>query len=423
MKFESSIKKRITRILLLFTLLLTSIYSFLLLGYSWVVEDNVFNRLVDQEAKYLLETYRVSGQLNQPRVPYMRLFESWHQAPPEVYQQHLSDPDRIEFTTSSGATFHVKELKLGQHTAVLAADVSAYEVSKDYLPTISLWLLLALVGVALIALKLSLVVANSALHPLARLADKVALSQQQKLSAGFSDDFPKNEIGYLAQAFEKSIVQLQSALQREVDFTRDVSHELRTPATVLKNLSQQLQGNGQLDVKSVGLFSQAVNQLEQTVTTLLALAREESVHSEHLSLLSVLEDCVVNHYELVNAEHFVLNIKVAPDFKVAANKNLLVILINNLLSNALHHASDKGLTVRTEGCNVIFENYTNSAITPDPFALHVKGESSSGLGLGLNLVQRICQSQGWHCECDSYEDLFRITLYTSVASVSSNPPS
>ena len=47
-------------------------------------------------------------------------------------------------------------------------------------------------------------------------------------------DFPPDEIGALAAAFDQAQARLHDFLQREQAFTRDASHELRTPLTVIE---------------------------------------------------------------------------------------------------------------------------------------------------------------------------------------------
>ncbi|QTH73032.1 HAMP domain-containing protein [Pseudoalteromonas xiamenensis] len=52
----------------------------------------------------------------------------------------------------------------------------------------------------------------------------------------------EDEIGELAQAFNRTYSELENAMQREKDFTRDISHELRTPITLIKNVLSTTSG-------------------------------------------------------------------------------------------------------------------------------------------------------------------------------------
>ena len=150
--------------------------------------------------------------------------------------------------------------------------------------------------------------------------------------------------------------------------------------------------------------------MQQTVTTLLALAREESLHIESVTLLSVLEDCVINHYELNQKQNFNLNIDIPANLQVQANENLLIILINNLLSNAVNYSSGNWLDIRCAGNKVYFENKRHPIELNEPFSAHSKGENSLGIGLGLNLVKRVCDLFNWQVNLEKHDDTFCLVI-------------
>jgi signal transduction histidine kinase len=412
MKFKHSIYRRIVATFLLFTVFLCVIFSFLLLAYAWVIEDNIFNRFVDNEASYITRHYENTGQVIEPRIRFMQLYNNWQSLPAEIAQQHIQTPDQIEFDLPAGGSLHIKVLTLGHSEYVLAADVSGFEVSKDYLPLISIWILAVILGISAIALYISLVIAKNAVGPLKQLTEKVASSKNDKRSSNISQNFPNNEIGYLAQTFEKTFDHLQQILQRESDFTRDVSHELRTPTTILKNLmhASSQKASITLNQKESRQFCYAVLEMEQTITTLLALARQESLHFEELSLLAIIEDCVINHYELNNNDTFILQVQVDSQYKLVVNKNLLKILINNLLSNAVRYSSGDWLSISIVNDVLIFENSSSPLLLPDPFKTNSKGENSEGIGQGLNLVKRVCTLFDWHVALESTENNFKIKI-------------
>ena len=97
-------------------------------------------------------------------------------------------------------------------------------------------------------------------------------------------------------------------------------------------------------------------------------------------------------------------------YKLVANKNLLKILINNLLSNAVRYSSGNWLSISIVNDVLIFENSTSLLILPDPFESNAKGENSVGIGQGLNLVKRVCALFDWEIHLELTEDNFKIKI-------------
>ena len=410
MKFPHSIQNRIIKLFVVFTFFLSLVYSLFLLNYSWGVEEAIFYRLVANEEHFITEYYKENEEIPSPRLSFVTAYTRWQDLPVSVFQQHQLDPHRIEFELPGGGGIHIKTIVLGGNSVILAIDVTTFEVGKDYLPIISKQLVILLLIITVIALFVSFMVSRSAIRPLKRLTEKVESSKNTKINKDFSAEFEQNEVGFLAQTFETSILHLQNVLQRESDFTRDVSHELRTPITILRNLELKTREAANFNEKDSRQFHFAITQMQQTVTTLLALAREESLHIESVLLLSVLEDCVINHYELNQKQNFNLNVDIPANLQVQANENLLKILINNLLSNAVNYSSGKVLDIRFADNNIYFENKRHPIELNEPFSANSKGENSLGIGLGLNLVKRVCDLFNWQVNLDKHDDSFCLVI-------------
>lgn len=403
---DISIEQRMVRWFTLFTLAIAATYSLIILGYSWMVEDNVFNRLVAREAAALQSHYRETGAILTPRAEYLKLYRSWDELPESVYRQHLRKPEQIEFVLNDGSTLHLHPFQLGEQPAILAADISAFEVSPDYLPYVSVYLLAAVILAVVASLLLARNVARRALGPLTDLRDRVALLKQQPLQAGFAERFPDNEIGFLARSIEDSVLHIQAVLQRETDFTRDLSHELRTPVAILKNLASQASLNG----REKDTLKTAVESIQHTTETLLALARQESQQMEDIALLTFLEDLLINHYGLSQDPDFELELDIEPSFTARANRNLLTLMCNNLVDNALKHANTRHLRIVATASQLRFENSSNSVPINTPLAPGQRSVESSGLGVGLYLVDRIVQHLGWYLAVEQVPGCFTVIL-------------
>jgi signal transduction histidine kinase len=371
------------------------IYSFLIVLYSWTIEDNIFNRLVNDEATHITEQFKRSGEVLPPKADYMRLVENFTDLPIEIQKEYPSNPSKVEYQTRSGKTLHMTTIKLGGQHLFLLADVEQFEVSKDNMPNLLVWLLVIACLISAIALVVSLQTAKKITGPLKALASDV-----NKKNAGNieSDAFPENEIGLLALNTKNAFNQLNTALERERVFTKDISHEIRTPVAIIQNVLSASKKEKTITESNFDTVTEAVANINQITSILLALARSESSQTETVNLTAELEFLIINQFDFLLAEagkHLELTLNFEGDVKVTCNQNLVSILMLNLLSNMVRHASSDYAEITLNERQLIFKNQTQQNTINSPFVSGVKGEQSEGLGHGLNLIQRICEQSNW----------------------------
>lgn len=430
MKFRanSRISSAITKLVFAVTLTLTLLYSIFVLGYSWVIEDNIFNRLVAQQVSAIKNKYQATGEVGISRSQIYELYRGWEQIPSEIRTSFDEEPNRVEFSMANGKTYHLARFYLGNEEYVLLADVDGFEVSRDYLSNIIIWLIgFSFISCALVAF-LGWRMGRKIAEPIEDLAIKV-----KRLDAGDTSSLiqltaqvPNNEIKALAHAIEQSFIQLNEALAREVHFTKDISHEIRTPISVLQNaLSQGVNASVEANqnvnsicfsAKSVKQMRSAADKLTQTTHVLLALARNESSITEEVSLNQVIEQCVLNHFGLNHTSRgnqLELDVNMPSDDVVKnVNRNLLEILVNNLLSNVVAHASGKTVELLLNNSSIRITNEF-SEVLPDNFqSSGIKADVSEGIGQGLSLIERICNVVGWkvNVEIDNELKLFKVLI-------------
>lgn len=409
MAYQESIQRKIRFSIVSFTAVVSVFLISLLVIYAWVIEDNIFNRLVSEEAGFIKQQYQLTGEVTSPRIPFMTMYGDWSELPESVQILRQQSPTRIEFPLNDGGAIHVTDIQLGNATYLLAANVSSYEISKDYLPKLLPWIALILLGTIFSAFTLARYLARQVVQPLQHIASRV-VSQQSDQPLQFTQSFANDEIGYLAQTISSSFNRLQEALQREADFSRDISHELRTPVAVLKLVAGRLNSQAPLDEASISRVKSAIFEVEQSLVVLLALSREESVETQTLSLLQEVEHCVINHFSLSSRDDVELNIAIAPTYRISCNRNLLHILLNNLLDNVVNHASKVALSISLVDDQLVFSNPVNAVLSEDVLSPQVKGQHSDGLGQGLHLVKRICEKCGWSVEVSAIHGEFTLAI-------------
>jgi signal transduction histidine kinase len=276
----------------------------------------------------------------------------------------------------------------------------------------------------LVAFLLGGMTARRVVDPLLRLATQVGERPAMPSQTRFAHEYPDNEIGRLATAFDETYNELEAALQRERLFTADVGHELRTPLMVISSSSELLLDDPALaDVYRTRLLRihSASKEIDQQLAAYLMLSRSAgAAHGFALAeVLGVAQEEAARWR--ARAAQLGLEIELeanactqpAPPAQAAGGRlpvypaPLLRIVLSNLIRNALQHASSgTRIVIRTTPALIeVADDGPGIALDVQPtvFAPFVHGGSASpeNLGLGLSLVQRICQHQGWQVSLDS----------------------
>lgn len=277
---------------------------------------------------------------------------------------------------------------------------------------------------ALAAAGIALWLAERVIEPVKELARRVRGIGPDTPPTELAADFPADELGELARAFEQSLERLAAFIARERAFTADVSHELRTPLAVIRGAAEVLLADDARPEKErqrLERIERAAADMADLSTALLAMARErDEGRRPPVDLVALLEDTLEKHRHLLRGKAVepVLEISARP--LLAADPSLVAILLANLIRNSFTY-TDSGevrisleadrLTVRDTGRGIPREALDKV------FQRLYKGRDSQGAGIGLSLVRKICARYGWDIRLDSEE------RQGTLAELRFNPPS
>ena len=146
--------------------------------------------------------------------------------------------------------------------------------------------------------------------------------------------------------------------------------------------------------------------MEQTVTTLLHLAREEHTVAEmtQVKLLPLIEQSIIEHSYLLEGKRVEVAVSDNCNISIAAQQGMLKVLLDNLLSNAFQYTNTGNVNIKFDDNKLIIED-TGPGIEEDISAkiteIAVKGSQSTGYGFGLSIVKRLCEHQKWPLTIES----------------------
>lgn len=416
------------RIVIAFTALTIAVSGLLSLSIVAVVhwvEENIVSEELGKQLSHVIERHRAgqsvpefggSARLYAPGLPF-----------PDHLPTHLAHklknvrPGFTEIETEPQAYYVFRRDADGQ-PFILVREQDEFEARENALFVI---VFIGFLFSVLLAWGIGRLTARRVIDPVVYLANRVQqidlnIPQQKKLS----QDFPEDEVGQLASAFDNAMSRLQGALERERLFTSDVSHELRTPLMIIASSCELLLtfSPPQREKQHVERIHRATLDMIDLVRTFLLLARAESgsATATHTATLTEIAREQAAHWgEHIRAKglRFELHLDDAQNPR-QYDPTLLRAVISNLLRNALHYTEQGEVRLKTDATGFCVEDsgigipdaHKESMFNPFVRGTHARGE---GLGLGLSLVKRICEQAGWEI---TLEDLspsgtrFRIRL-------------
>ncbi|WP_305908670.1 HAMP domain-containing sensor histidine kinase [Methylomarinum sp. Ch1-1] len=247
------------------------------------------------------------------------------------------------------------------------------------------------------------------LKPVMSLADEVRTLDLGAAEAIEVDSYAQDEVGFLASEFDSYINRIRRLIEREREFTANASHELRTPLTIIKAATEALllRQNLPEDIRTRLLrIERAVNEMNNCLQVLLILSREpdrSQLLTDSTDLVRLVEQ-LLEDYESLRppAVKIVKHFAARPVIK--AQEAMLSIVLCNVIKNAFSNTVEGAITIEIDDHRLTLTD-TGKGIPqeclPQVVKRGYKDRHSEGQGLGLSLVQRICDYYQWRLSIDS----------------------
>lgn len=290
---------------------------------------------------------------------------------------------------------------------------------EEFIDRINLFFLYSAVGGTLIALLLGIFLSRTISRPIRELTRAThAIAQgdlQQQVNVRSQD-----ELGELAQAFNKMSAELSRSVNARKQMTADIAHELRTPLSLILGHAEAVHdGVLQPTRENFEIIREEAARLEHLVDDLrtlsLADAGELSIQPQTVSPSQLLEE-VASHYRFqTQTKNLTLKLDLPaslPDLELDPGR--ITQVLTNILDNAVRHTPAGGVITlaswRTPDGVALSIRDSGPGLPPadlerifDRFyrADESRHRADGGSGLGLAIAKSIVQAHGGTLRAES----------------------
>lgn len=229
----------------------------------------------------------------------------------------------------------------------------------------------------------------------------------------------KNEFDVIIDGLNLMAEELSSIETLRTDFIANVSHELKTPLAIIGNYATLLQDKDLKEDKRIEYTENLVittKRLSELITNILKLNKldNQNIYQKFdiFNLSEQLCECLLGFEEIWEQKNIEIQTEIEEDVNIKSSSELLSLVWNNLISNAVKFTEPGGsikltlrmnkgiieVSVKDTGCGI---SKATGRYIFDKFYQGDTSHSSYGNGLGLALVKRVIDVLGYDISVDS----------------------
>lgn len=333
----------------------------------------------------------------------------------EDYKKVLEGEKKIKLYKQENLNYSLlidymkKDSSIYAVTMIVPNVADAFQIANTFLIVVSAFtILIAIIFIAFLVKKIT-----KPLQSFEQFATNMKNNEYVPIYVSTRDELEDvakslNTMGKQITVFQKSLQEKNLQMEQLLE---NVAHDLKTPISLI-----QLYANGIKDGIDDGTFLETIleenERMSAMVNQLLYLSRIEKKQNDSgpVNLSILLQDLIDKYMILAKERKMELRAEIEKDICIVGNEDLLQSLFSNLITNAVKYASGEVIISKLcrQNNDILFsiQNDTdNDSLDLDkiwiPYYVEEKSRNKklSGTGLGLSVVKKICETQGYSIDC------------------------
>ncbi len=262
-------------------------------------------------------------------------------------------------------------------------------------------------------------------RPIKKLAENIKSRNSDDLSAIDNKNMP-SEIAPLVKALNNLFLKINDMIKRERSFISDSAHELRSPLTALKvqlEVAELAEDDSKVRKEALEKLGMGIARASRLVEQLLELSRLEAYRGRQTNNAQMIDwnelitKVVGEHQSAAENQKITLEYEKKGTFCLKEGYPLLwALLLRNLLDNAIRY-SPQGANIKLTMENRAIRVFNAPAHVSEDIIPRLKerffrppGQSQSGSGLGLSIVDRIAKLHHCKLKLQNKDDGFEVSV-------------
>ena len=415
MKFRHSLHSRIIIAFCIFGTVLGAIFAVSVYISLDFIDDNLVDSRLNEEVENFIAHYKRYNNYPRPGSPFITSYVGTESMPLYVLDMIKGFSEGLHEVNYGPEEYHIAIQRLPDQPALLYLfyEVSALEFTERRKVSIRLVLIAGVILIFAMGLWIGWLTSRRVIAPVVHLSHIVDKSGPDNLPTDLSKAFYNDEVGVLAKGLEQAMKRVETFVEREQQFSRYASHELRTPVTIIKGavvlLKRKLSGEEDPAWRPLMRIERSVTNMENIIETLLWLSREDMPVDQKQSfpLTPVVQETIEQNRYLIGNKPIDIEIISEAEPQIALPTSFFQIAMTNLIRNAIQYTASGKISVVVKADRVRVTDTGAGMVVNDlkhTTGQHFTGESDEGFGLGLSIVQRLCNRFGWGLTIKSETD-------------------